>query len=204
MYTLPNLPYNYQDLEPYIDTHTLGLHYNIHTNNYLTKLNSLLKENNYHFRYNLNELIYHLNEFNPSIQEEILYNLGGVLNHILYFSSMAPPKERRLPFGNLELAINKTFGSFDNFYQSFKEKALSIKGSGYTFLVINNNGNLEIINLPNQQTPLFLGFVPLFTIDMWEHAYYLNYKQDKNKYLDNYKIIADFTNASNIYNNLLR
>ena len=138
MYTLPNLPYNYQDLEPYIDTHTLGLHYNIHTKNYLTKLNNLLKENNYDFRYNLNELIYHLNEFNPSIREEILYNLGGVLNHILYFNSMAPSKERTLPFGNFELAINRTFGSFDNFYQKFKEKALSLKGSGYTSIYLIN------------------------------------------------------------------
>lgn len=204
MYTVPNLPYNYQDLEPYIDTHTLGLHYNIHTNNYLTKLNNLLKENNYNFRYNLNELIYHLNEFNPSVREEILYNLGGVLNHILYFSSMAPTKECSLPFGNLELAIDNFFGSFDNFYRQFKEKALSLKGSGYTFLVTNTKGNLEIINLSNQQTPIFLGKAPLLAIDMWEHAYYLNYKSDKNKYLDNFKIIADFRNASNIYNNILR
>ena len=90
MYSLPKLPYLYQDLEPYIDTHTLGLHYNIHTKNYLNKLNELLNENKYDYRYNLNELIYHLDEFKPSIREDILYNLGGVLNHILYFNSMSP------------------------------------------------------------------------------------------------------------------
>lgn len=202
MYSLPKLPYLYQDLEPYIDTHTLGLHYNIHTKNYLNKLNELLNENKYDYRYNLNELIYHLDEFKPSIRENILYNLGGVLNHILYFNSMSPKIKK--PFGNLELAINKEFGSFNKFYELFKQSALNIKGSGYTFLVLNYNGKLAIINLPNQQTPLSINCIPLFTIDMWEHAYYLNYKPDKAKYLDNFKIISDFTYASQIYNSILK
>lgn len=202
MYSLPKLPYLYQDLEPYIDTHTLGLHYNIHTKNYLNKLNELLNENKYDYRYNLNELIYHLDEFKPSIREDILYNLGGVLNHILYFNSMSPKIKK--PFGNLELAINKEFGSFNKFYELFKQSTLNIKGSGYTFLVLNYNGKLAIINLPNQQTPLSINCIPLFTIDMWEHAYYLNYKPDKAKYLDNFKIISDFTYASQIYNSILK
>ena len=85
MYKLTSLPYLYQDLEPFIDTHTLGLHYRIHANNYLNKLNVLLKDNNYDFRYRIEELIYHLNEFNVSDRNNILYNLGGVLNHELYF-----------------------------------------------------------------------------------------------------------------------
>lgn len=202
MYRLPKLPYLYQDLEPYIDTHTLGLHYNIHTKNYLNKLNELLNENKYDYRYNLNELIYHIEEFKPSNREDILYNLGGILNHLLYFNSISSSPKR--PFGNLGLAINKEYGSFDKFYELFKQSALKIKGSGYTFLVLNYNGKLDIINLPNQQTPLLSNSIPLFTIDMWEHAYYLNYQPDKTKYLDNFKIIADFTNASNIYNNILK
>ena len=202
MYELPKLPYLYQDLEPYIDTHTLGLHYNIHTKNYLNKLNQLLKENKYDYRYNINELIYHIDEFKPEIREDILYNLGGVLNHILYFSSISPNPKK--PYGRLELAINKEFGSFDKFYELFKQKALGLKGSGYTFLILDYNGKLDIINLPNQQTSLLLNSIPLFTTDMWEHAYYLNYKSDKNKYLDNFKIIADFTYASKIYNSIFK
>lgn len=204
MYELPALPYLYQDLEPYIDTHTMALHYNIHENNYLNKLNILLKENNYDYKYNINELIYHLDEFKKEHRDEILYNLGGVLNHNLYWKSINTRDKSRKPFGNLKLAIDKLYGSFDNFFEKFKECALKLKGSGYTFLALNNNGDLEIINLPNQQSPLSFGFIPLFTIDMWEHAYYLNYKPDKGKYLDNFKIISDFTNASNIYNNILK
>ena len=204
MYKLPSLPYLFQDLEPYIDTHTMGLHYHIHQNNYLQKLNELLNKNKYDYRYKLNELIYHLNEFDVSNREDILYNLGGVLNHNLYWQSMNKPELAKKPFGSLLRAIQKQYNSFDNFYNLFKESALKIKGSGYTFLVIKNTGELAIINLANQQTPLSLGYIPLFNIDMWEHAYYLNYKPDKSKYLDNFKSIADFNNASTIYNNLFK
>ena len=88
IYKLEELPYLFEDLEPYIDTHTLALHYRIHQNNYLTKLNNILKNNNYDYRYNINELIYHINEFKNEDREDILYNLGGVLNHNLYWKSM--------------------------------------------------------------------------------------------------------------------
>ena len=204
MYRLPKLQYNYQDLEPYIDTHTLGLHYNIHENNYLSKLNELLEKNNYDYRYNIDELIFHLNEFRGNDTEDILYNLGGVLNHNLYFKSMNVPMLCQRPFGGLLLAIEREFGSFDNFYDKFMNNALKIRGSGYTFLVLTSNGTLMILNLSNQQTPLSLGYIPLFCVDMWEHAYYLNYKPDKTKYLDNFKKIADFTYANTIYNNIIK
>ena len=204
MYKLPKLQYDYQDLEPYIDTHTVGLHYRIHMSNYLTKLNELLQKNNYDYRYNIDELIYHLNEFNGNDIEDILYNLGGVLNHTLYFKIMNIPQMCQKPFGNLLLAIQRDFGSVDKFYELFKENALKIKGSGYTFLVLTSNGRLMILNLANQQTPFSLGYIPLFTIDMWEHAYYLNYKSDKIKYVDNFKNIADFSNANTIYNNIVK
>jgi len=204
MYKLPKLQYNYQDLEPYIDTHTLGLHYNVHENNYLSKLNELLEKNNYDYRYNIDELIFHLNEFRSNDTEDILYNLGGVLNHNLYFKSMNDPKSCQRPFGSLLLAIEREFGSFDNFYDKFMDNALKIRGSGYTFLVLSSNGRLMILNLANQQTPLSLGYIPLFCVDMWEHAYYLNYEPDKTKYLDNFKKVADFTYANTIYNNIIK
>jgi len=202
MYKLPMLPYLYQDLEPYIDTHTLAMHYRYHEQNYLNNLNKLLKENNY--KYDLNELIYHIKEFDEKDREDILFNLGGVINHNLYWLSMNIPSKSQKPYGNLKLAIDAQYGSFDSFYDLFKESALKLKGSGYTFLILNNNGRLEIINLPNQQTPLSLGLIPLFTIDMWEHAYYINYENDKIKYLDNFKIISDFNYASKIYNNIFK
>lgn len=133
MYKLENLPYLFQDLEPFLDTHTLGLHYNKHAQNYLNNLNKLLMKNNFDYRYDINELAFHINEFAKEAQESILFNLGGVINHNLYLSH---------------------------------------------------------------------GYIPLFNVDLWEHAYYLNYENDKSKYLDNFVQIADFTFANKIYNNI--
>lgn len=203
MYKLPILPYLFQDLEPYIDTHTMGLHYHKHEQNYLNKLNLLLQKNNYDYRYSLDELIYHITEFKTQDQEDILFNLGGVLNHNLYWKSISPNQGNN-PTGKLKEYIDNTFGGYEQFWTQIKNKALQLKGSGYTFLVITDDGDLEIINLSNQDIPLLHGYIPIFNIDMWEHAYYLNYENDKEKYLDNFKNIADFTNASNIYNSIVK
>lgn len=203
MYQLPTLPYLFQDLEPYIDTHTMGLHYHQHEQTYLNQLNTLLRKNNYDYRYSLSELLYHVNEFPETDRENILFNLGGVLNHDLYWKSMNPNQGLK-PTGKLKNDIERIYGSYDNFWNDFKELALKLKGSGYTFLVLKNDGELSIINTSNQQTPLSFGYVPLFNIDLWEHAYYLNYQNDKQKYIDNFKLIADFTNASQIYNNFIK
>lgn len=204
MYKLEELPYLYQDLESYIDTHTMGLHYNKHAKNYLNNLNGLLKKNRYDYQYNINELIFRINMFNEEDSENILFNLGGVINHNLYFKSMNKPDKRQLPKGNLLETINETFGGFDEFYDLFKKKALTLKGSGYTFLVINKNKELEIINVKNQDLPILMGYIPLLNIDMWEHAYYINYENNKSEYLDNFKDIIDFTHANNLYENFLK
>ena len=202
MYQLPPLPYLFQDLEPYIDTHTMGLHYHKHEQSYLDKLNKLLEKNNYDYNYDIDELFYHLDEFNKEDQKAILYNLGGVLNHNLYFKSMSP-KEKQLPVGKLKEDIEKKYGSLDNLFAIFKETAMNLKGSGYTFLVVNKEGNIEIINLSNQDLPMTFGYLPLLNMDMWEHAYYLNYQNKKEDYIDNFLIIIDFTNANNIYNKIM-
>ena len=203
MYKLKPLPYLYQDLEPYIDTHTIGLHYHKHQQNYLNKLNELLVKNNYDYRYKLEELFYHLDLFPLDDRKNILYNLGGVLNHDLYFNSMSPRQDRE-PKGKLLEDLKKKYGSLANFFGKFKEMTMSLKGSGYTFLVVTSNGNLDIINLSNQELPQSYGFIPLLNMDMWEHAYYLNYKNEKEKYIDNFLIVADFTEASQIYNMIMR
>lgn len=199
MYTLFDLPYSYQDLEPFIDTHTMGLHYLKHTLGYLNKLNELLIKENYDFRYSLEELIYHISEF--SLKDDILFNLGGVLNHNLYFYSMS--NYHTMPSVEVMKKINDKFGSYDNFWNRFKEVALKLKGSGYTFVVLKNN-DLAIINLSNQENPLLYGMVPLFCIDLWEHSYYLNYNNDKSKYIDNFKEIADFGMFNTIYNRIIK
>lgn len=203
MYELPKLPYLFQDLEPYIDTHTMGLHYHKHQQGYLNKLNDLLMKSNYDYRYTIEELPFHIMEFPKNIQEDILFNLGGVLNHNLYFNSIGP-KKNGFPNGKLRKAIENQFGSLDNFFAKLKENVMKLKGSGYTFLVLRNDGMIEIKNFSNQELPVLFGYIPLFNIDLWEHAYYINYENNKSNYFDNFMLIADFTNANNIYNKLVK
>ena len=202
MYQLPKLGYLYQDLEPFIDTHTMGLHYEKHAKNYLKQLDDLLKKNNYDYRYSLEELIYHINEFLEVDRENILFNLGGVLNHILYFKGMSPNPKK--PSGKLKFYLERFFGSYENFWNVFKKKALELKGSGYTFLVLKKNNELEIINVSNQETPLLYGYIPLFNVDLWEHAYYINYENERLRYLDNFEKIADFESASKIFESAIK
>lgn len=196
VYKLRELPYGYDALEPFIDTHTLGLHKNKHQQNYLNKLNDLLVKNNYDFKYPLEDLVKHIDEFNINDREDILFNFGGVINHDIYFNSMSGNKI--LPNNRLGIEIANRYGSYDNFKKEFKNKALSIKGSGYTFLVIDGN-NLKIINLLNQDSPYNYGYIPLIGLDMWEHAYYINYENKKDIYIDNFFDIINFSSANRIF-----
>ncbi len=193
MYQLEKLPYEYDALEPYIDTHTLGLHQNKHQKNYLNKLNELLQKNNYKYQYTLEQLPKHIQELKESDREDILFNLGGVINHNIYFQSMSPRKEKPNPF--LEVKLLNQYGPNDKWKEEFKKKALSLKGSGYTFLVLNQN-KLDIINLPNQENPYTYNLIPLIALDMWEHAYYINYENKKDIYIDNFLEIVDFHEAN--------
>lgn len=194
MYKLQKLPYAYETLEPYIDTHTLGLHKNKHQQNYLNKLNELLIKNNYDFKYTIEQLPKHIDEFKE--KEDILFNLGGVINHDIYFNSISPNKEK--PNDNLNKKIIQKYGSYGDFKKEFKSKALSIKGSGYTFLVLEGN-ELNIINLLNQDNPYNYDYIPLIGLDMWEHAYYINYENNKAIYIDNFFDIMDFKIANKIF-----
>ncbi len=196
MYKLLDLPYFYSDLEPYIDTHTLGLHKNKHQKNYLDKLNALLIKNKFNFKFSLNELSQHINEFNKEDRENILFNLGGVINHNIYFNSIS--NKHIEPNVFLSYMINNSFGSYEMFKKIFKETALSLKGSGYTYLILKKD-KLEIINFYNQENPYSYNLIPLICIDMWEHAYYLNYKNDKGSYIDNFFEIIDFNEANKFF-----
>ncbi len=197
MYKLDPLPYDYSDLETFIDTKTLGLHHKKHQQTYLNKLNALLQKNNYMYNYSLVELLQHINEFNENDRENILFNLGGVINHNIYFRSISPKPS--LPGPVLMGKIVKKYQSFEKFKDSFKKMALELKGSGYTFLVLDGN-ELNIINLKNQETPYSYNLIPLLGLDMWEHAYYLNYQINKENYIDNFFNIVDFSIASRVVN----
>lgn len=184
------LKYDYNDLIPYISPRTLMIHYNKHYLKYIENLNKLINEKD------LVKVLKNIEKYEINKRDDIIYNIGGVLNHELYFSSINP--NHIMPTGKLKEDINKKYGNYDNFKKEFMEKASKMIGSGYTFLVINNNG-LDIINLSNQETPYSYNMIPLLTIDLWEHAYYLDYQNDRTKYINNFFQIIDFDEANKIY-----
>lgn len=198
MYQLPILSYALQDFESYIDAHTMGLHYHKHQQTYLNNLNKLLQKNNYSYNYTEEELINHINVFPKTDQEDINFNLGGVINHNLYWKSIHPTIHQK-PTGNLKRQIEKQYTTYENLLSLLKENALKVKGSGYTFLIIGNNNTLEIFNTKNQESPYLYGYTHILAIDFWEHAYYINYENERAKYLDNLLPLLNFTHATETY-----
>ena len=196
MYIKINLDYN--SLEPYIDNKTLMLHYNVIYSSYIDKLNKLLKKNNYNGNYSLNELVDKINMFPLEDRGEILYNLGGTINHKLYFYEISD-KGNNKPYGEILKDINKYFGSYDNFKKEFIKKALNLVGSGYTFLVMDESGKLQIINTSNEDTPYSYGFIPIIVLDLWEHSYYLKYTTNKEAYINNWFNLLDFKKINDLY-----
>lgn len=188
---------DYKSLEPYIDDRTLDLHYNAHYRNYTDKLNKYLNDINYDYKDSPIYLAKHIDILPMENRDEILFNLGGYLNHNLYFYNLTN-KKKDIPIELLNL-INKYFGSFSLFKEEFIDMAMEVKGSGYTFLVMDKNNKLRIINTSNQDTPYYYGFTPIMTIDVWEHAYYLKYTYLRKKYLENIFDIIDFDKVYKLY-----
>lgn len=198
MYDLIKLPYQYNALEPNIDEKTVLIHYERHHRGYLNNLNRLLEEVEYKGNYTLLELVQNIDEFPMNKRDDILFNVGGVLNHNLYWLSMSPEKNI-IPNGKLKEAIDNEYGSFENFKNEFIRLANLLKGSGYTFLVVNREDKLEIINTPNQETPYVYGLIPIMALDLWEHAYYLSYQNRRSDYINNFFNIVNFKEIGKLY-----
>lgn len=191
MYNQITLNYNYDSFVPYISGETIFVHFDKHYKGYLNKLNKYLKDINYNFDNNIINLVKNIDKIPINIRDEVLYNAGGVLNHELYFQNINID-DSHVPVGDIKNAINDEYGDFDNFKNLFIEKANSLVGSGYTFLVLKNNNKLDIINFSNQETPYYYNMVPIMTIDLWEHAYYLDYQNRRNEYINNFFKILSF------------
>ncbi len=202
MYEIMKLPYPYNGLEPDINEIVLKTHYDKHYIGYVNKLNEILKSINYDNQYTIDKIPVNIDQFPLPLRGDILYNVGGKINHELYFNSM--DKTATSPSGQLLNKINIQYGNFENFRKDFISRAKQLVGSGYTFLVSNNRGDLTIVNLVNQETPLSYGLTPIFTIDLWEHAYYLQYKNDRNLYIENFWNKASFKYANKKYEEILK
>ena len=202
MYVLKSLPYSYNALEPYISTRTVTIHHEKHHKGYLDKLNIALNKANFDFSHSILWVIQNIDNFPLSLRGDILYNAGGVLNHDLYFDIIGPNNHEVM--GKFKEKVINQYGSFDNFKNEFIRLAKVLVGSGYTFLVLNKNNRLEIINTSNQDTPYSYGLIPIMNMDLWEHAYYLDYQNNKDEYINNFFSIIDFTKVNKRYEEALQ
>lgn len=200
MYDKIELGYKFNELEPYIDAKTVEIHYGKHLQTYVNNLNNLLKgyEDIFDGK-SLEELLKNVSDLPEEIRQGVINQGGGVYNHNLYFSILSP-KASLMPEGNLLEKINQTFGSVDNLKDELNKKAISQFGSGYASLLMDRNKNLFIKSTSNQDTNLQDGLIPILTIDVWEHAYYLKYQNLRADYVNNIWNIIDWKKVLNLYN----
>lgn len=189
-FQLKPLPYDYNALEPYIDSETLHYHHDKHLKSYVDNLNKTLKNYPQYHKTPLYTLLENICYIPENIRTDVINYGGGVFNHNLYFYTMQPPVENNIPKGKIKKIIDDDFGSFENFKNLMTKTAVAVFGSGYGWLVKNNAGNLKIMPTPNQNTPIMPYQKPLLPVDVWEHAYYLQYKNLRQDYVKNwYKLI---------------
>ncbi len=180
-YTLPELPYAYDALEPYIDEETMHLHHEKHHNTYVTNLNAAIEKYPELGELSIEELMINLNEVPDDIKTAVRNNGGGHANHSFFWKIMAPNAGGK-PTGAIKDAIDEAFGDFEKMKEEFKTAATGRFGSGWAWVIVNN-GKLEITSTPNQDTPLSEGKTPVLGLDVWEHAYYLKYKNVRPDYI---------------------
>ncbi|KGJ48328.1 superoxide dismutase [Clostridium sp. NCR] len=200
MYDKIELGYKFNELEPYIDAKTVEIHYGKHLQTYVNNLNNLLKgyEDIFDGK-SLEELLKNVSDLPEEIRQGVINQGGGVYNHNLYFSILSP-KATLMPEGNLLEKINQTFGNVDNLKDELSKKAIAQFGSGYASLLMDRNKNLFVKSTSNQDTNLQDGLVPILTIDVWEHAYYLKYQNLRADYVNNIWNIIDWKKVSKLYN----
>ena len=198
MFNKIELKYDFKDLEPNIDEETMYTHYNKHYNTYTENLNNTLEHLPEFKDMDIISILKNIKEDN-NYYMAIRNNGGGYLNHSMYFD-MLTPKSTPLP-NKLEEKINEDFTSFDNFKSEIISKGLSHFGSGWVWVILEND-KLKIITTNNQDNPYMFGQTPIMGIDLWEHAYYLKYKNLRKDYLENIFNIIDWNIVENYYNNL--
>jgi Fe-Mn family superoxide dismutase len=195
-FTLPPLPYAYDALEPYIDALTMQIHHDKHHQAYVNNLNTALKNQPELLKKGIAEILSDIKSVPEDIRQNVINNGGGHANHTIFWQIMGP-KAGGQPSGPLAKAIDDAFGSFDKFQKDLSTAGATQFGSGWGWLVADKNGKLAVRKKANQDSPYMQGDTPLLGVDVWEHAYYLKYKNDRAGYIKawwnvvNWKTVAD-------------
>lgn len=182
---LLNLDYQLTDLVPMMSEQTMKYHYGKHYQTYVDNLNQLVDGSHYE-GLSLEDIV------RKAPEGPIANNAGQVLNHQLFFEQFAPTKDAKQPSGELLFLIEQSFGNFDAMREQMDKAAKAFFGSGWVFLAMDNAGKMQVMSLPNGDNPVRHGLKPILTIDMWEHAYYLDYQNRRAEYLNNFWLIVNW------------
>ena len=199
-FQLPNLPYNFDDLEPHIDSKTMQIHHGKHHAGYTNKLNTAVAGTDLEGK-TIEEILKNLDMNNTAVRN----NGGGYFNHSLFWEIMGPNCGGK-PEGQLAAAIDRDFGSFEEFKSNFSSAAGTRFGSGWAWLCVDLNGGLEVCSTANQDNPLMpgeCGKTPILGLDVWEHAYYLNYQNRRPDYVAAFFSVINWVKVSENYNSAI-
>jgi superoxide dismutase, Fe-Mn family len=196
-FTLPELAYSYDALEPHIDARTMEIHHTKHHQAYINNANAAL-EGHAMASKSVEEVLQNLDAVPVDKKQAIINNAGGHANHSLFWTILAP-QAGGAPSGDLAAAIDSTFGSFDAFKEKFAAAAATRFGSGWAWLVVNKNGGLEVTSTANQDSPLMNGQTPILGLDVWEHAYYLNYQNRRPDYVKSFWNVVNWSKVADYY-----
>ncbi|MEB6122983.1 superoxide dismutase [Mammaliicoccus sciuri] len=194
-FELPKLPYAYDALEPHIDKETMEIHHTKHHNTYVTKLNDAVKGTDLESK-SIEDILKNLNSVPDDIRTAVQNNGGGHYNHSLFWELLTPNASE--PSGEVVDAISSTFGSLDKFKEEFAAAAAGRFGSGWAWLVVDN-GELAIVSTPNQDNPISEGKLPILGLDVWEHAYYLNYQNRRPDYINAFWNVVNWDKVNELY-----
>jgi Fe-Mn family superoxide dismutase len=197
-FQLPELGYDYDALEPHIDARTMEIHHQKHHGGYTKKFNAALEGHPRFHGVSAEQILRGFNGLPEEIQTAVRNNGGGYYNHALFWEIMTPGGADA-PSGALADGIQAAFGSFDNFKEQFSSAAGSRFGSGWGWLVIDPFGSLKVISTPNQDSPLMDGHSPILGLDVWEHAYYLNYQNRRPDYIQAFWNVVNWDKVSERY-----
>jgi len=193
---LPELPYAYDALEPYIDAETMTLHHDKHHATYVANANAAL-EKHPELGDDLEVILADVDKIPADIRQAVINNGGGALNHSLFWEFLSPEKQE--PTADVLAAIEAAFGSFDNFKDEFTKAATTRFGSGWAWLVVNKEGKLEVTSTANQDNPISEGKKPILALDVWEHAYYLKYRNVRPDYIKAFFDIINWAKVAELY-----
>ena len=194
MFTLPQLPYSYDALEPFIDAETMKIHHDKHHGTYTDNLNKALDGRPDLQNKSIEELLTELSSLPPEIKTTVQNNGGGYYNHSLFWKWMSVQHNQK-PTAEVTAALEKSFGSFERFQETFASSALSVFGSGWVWLT-NSGDSLEIISTAKQDNPISIGKAPILGLDVWEHAYYLKYQNKRADYIASWWNVVNWKEIS--------